>query len=432
MEASAALLLVSLGVFFALNVPVTFAIALSCLVFLLAKGEIPLQTLVQRTVNGTDSFPLLAIPFFILAGDLMERAGITRRIFKLASALVGHFVGGLAQVTILTEAVLSGLSGSSVADAAALSKVLVPAMEQNGYKKSFAAAVCASAATLGPIIPPSIGMIIYGAMTGASIGRLFIAGLGVGLLMTLTMMLVAYVVARQRGYGRGAASFAWARVWEEFKGASWALLMPVIIMGGIRFGIFTATEAAAVAAVYAGAVGIFIYREIKPGDLPGIFVESAVGTAVIGMIMATATPFGWLITWERLPQAIMEAVLSTSTNPVAILILLNVFLMILGCFMDSVPIMIMIVPIVMPILAKLGVDPVHFGLVLLVNLMIGGLTPPYGILLFTVSGITRVPVMHVVREALPFMAAILVVLLVVTYVPQISLFLPNLLMGTAK
>ncbi len=432
MEASAALLLITLGVFFAINIPVAFAIALSCLVFLVAQGGVPIQTLVQRTVNGMDSFPLLAIPFFILAGDLMDKAGITRRIFKLASALVGHMTGGLAQVSIVTETLLSGLSGSSVADAAALSKVLAPSMEKNGYKRSFAAAVCASAATLGPIIPPSIGMIIYGAMTGASVGRLFLAGVGVGAVMAISMMIVAYVIARRRGYGRTGEFFSWVRVWEEFKNAFLALLMLPIIMVGIRFGIFTATEAAAVAAVYAGAVGLFAYREIALKDLPGIFVESAVGTATIGIIMATATPFGWLLTWERLPQMITESVVTASNDPVVILMMLNVFLLILGTLMDSVPIMVMLIPILLPIITKVGVDPVHFGLVMLVNLMIGGLTPPYGILLFTVSGVTKVPVMEVVREALPFMAAILIVLVFVTYLPAVSLFLPNLLMGNVK
>ncbi len=432
MEASGALLLTTLVVFFAINIPVGFAIALSCLAFLLAQGGIPIQTLVQRTVNGTDSFPLLAIPFFILAGDLMDKAGITRRIFRLASALVGHMTGGLAQVSIVTETLLSGLSGSSVADAAALSKVLVPAMEKNGYKRSFAAAVCASAATLGPIIPPSIGMIIYSAMTGASVARLFLAGIGVGVVMAIAMMITAHVIAKRRGYGRTGESFSWGRVWKEFKSAFLALLMLPFIMGGIRFGIFTATEAAAVAAVYAGAVGLFVYREIVPKDLPGIFVESAVGTAVIGLIMATATPFGWLLTWERLPQVITEWVVTTSNNPVVILMMLNVLLLFLGTLMDSIPIMVMLVPIMVPIIIKVGVDPVHFGLVLLVNLMIGGLTPPYGILLFTVSGITKVPVMEVVKEALPFMAAIFIALVLVTYVPAISLLLPNLLMGNVR
>ncbi|MHB0869214.1 MAG: TRAP transporter large permease [Chloroflexota bacterium] len=432
MEASAALLLITLGLFFAINIPVAFAIALSCLVFLVTQGGIPIQTLVQRTVNGTDSFPLLAIPFFILAGDLMDKAGITRRIFKLASALVGHMTGGLAQVNIVTEMLLSGLSGSSVADAAALSKVLAPAMEKSGYKRSFGAAVCASAATLGPIIPPSIGMIIYSAMTGASVGRLFLAGIGVGLAMMVAMMVVAYVIAKRRGYGCTGESFSWVRVWEEFKTAFLALLMLPIIMVGIRFGIFTATEAAAVAAVYAGAVGLFAYREIAPKDLSGILVESAVGTATIGLIMAAATPFGWLLTWERLPQVITEWVVTASDNPVVILMMLNVFLLILGTLMDSVPVMVMLIPILLPIITNVGVDPVHFGLVLLVNLMIGGLTPPYGILLFTVSGITKVPVMEVVKEALPFMAAILIVLVLVTYVPAVSLFLPNLLMGNVK
>lgn len=432
MDQFSLILLTALALLLAINIPVAFAIALSSLAFIVAQGNIPIQTLVQRMVNGTDSFPLLAIPFFILAGELMNRAGITRRLFKLASAMVGHLTGGLAHVNIVTNTLMAGMSGSSVADAAGTAKVLVPAMEQSGYPRSFAAAVTAAGATIAPVIPPSIGMIIYAAMTGASVGRLFIGGLVPGLLMCISLMSVAYLISRSRGYGGQFRRFSWGTVLTEFREALLALLMPVIILVGIRGGVFTATEAAAVAAVYAACVGVFAYKEIKLADMPGILSEAAIGTAVIGLIMAAATPFGWLLTWQRVPQMITEGVISLTSEPIVILLLLNVFLVVLGCFMDSVAIMIMLIPILLPIITNVGIDPVHFGLVLIINLMVGGLTPPYGLLLFTVSGITHVPVLKVARDVLPFLGAVVVVLLVITYLPDLVLFLPNLLMGTAR
>ena len=432
MEASATLLIGTLVLLFAINIPVAFAIALSTLVFLVVRGGIPIQTLVQRMVNGTDSFPLLAIPFFILAGELMNRAGITRRLFKLASAMVGHITGGLAHVNVVTNTLMAGMSGSSVADAAGTAKILVPVMVQHGYGKPFSAAVTAAAATIAPVIPPSIGMIIYAAISGASVGRLFLGGLVPGILMCASMMTVAYIVSRRRGYGSYASAFSWRAVAVEFKESFLALLMPVIILGGIRGGVFTATEAAAVAAVYAGVVGIFAYREIRPQDLLPILTEAALGTAVIGLIMAAATPMGWILARERVPQMVTEMVTASTSDAVVILLSINLFLVVLGCFMDSVPIMVILIPILMPIVTKIGYDPVQFGLVMIINLMVGGLTPPYGLLLFTVSGITKVPVLAVAREVLPFMGAIVLVLLLVTYVPGIVLFLPDLLMGAAR
>lgn len=426
------LLVASLVVLFAINIPVAFAIALSSLVFLVAKGGIPIQTLVQRMVNGTESFPLLAIPFFILAGELMNRAGITRRLFKLASAMVGHITGGLAHVTVVTNTLMAGMSGSSVADAAATAKVLVPAMVSSGYSKTFSAAITASSGTIAPVIPPSIGLVLYGAMTGTSIGRLFLGGFIPGLLMAASLMSFSYVISRRRGYGIRGATFSWRGVAAGLKESFLALLIPVIILGGIGAGVFTATEAAAVAAVYAGVVGIFAYKEISFADLPTILSDAALGTATIGFIMAAATPFGWIMAWERMPQAVASWVVSTTSNPLVILVLLNLFLLILGCFMDGVAIMVITIPTLMPIITRIGVDPVQFGLILIINLMVGGLTPPYGLLLFTVSAITKVPPLEIAREAVPFMGAILVVLLLVTYVPGIVLFLPDLVMGAAK
>jgi tripartite ATP-independent transporter DctM subunit len=432
MEMHLTLMLIAMGVFLAINIPVAFAIALSSLVFMVLKGGIKIEMLVQRMVNGTDSFPLLAIPFFILAGELMNRVGITRRLFTLASAMVGHITGGLAHIDIVANTIMAGTSGSSVADAAGTAKVWVPVMAESGYKKSFAAAVTAAAATIAPVIPPSIGMIIYAAISGASVGRLFLGGFLPGILMAITMMATAYILCRRIGYGPATVSFSWRRVLIELKKSLFALFMPVIILGGILAGLCTPTEAAAVAAVYAGVVGMFIYKEIGLKDLPPILLDAAVGTAIIGLIMAAATPFGWIIVWERMPQIVMEWVVSVTKNPVVFLMLVNVFLLILGTFMDSIPIMVMLIPILTPIMIKFGIDLTHFGLILIINLMIAGLTPPYGILLFTVSGITKVPVSEVVKEVLPFMLTIFLVLMMVTYLPSIVLFLPNLFMGVPK
>jgi tripartite ATP-independent transporter DctM subunit len=431
MDGFAILLLATLAVLLTINLPVAFAIALSSLVFLVAKG-IPIQTLVQRLVNGTDSFPLLAIPFFILAGELMNRGGITRRLVKLASAMVGHLTGGLAHVNIVTNTMMSGMSGSSVADAAGIAKVMVPVMEQGGYSRSFAAAVTAAGATIAPIIPPSIGMIIYAAMTGTSVGRLFIGGIVPGILMSVSLMCVAYWVCRSKGYTSHGAEFSWKALFAGFREAFFALMLPLIILFGIRGGVFTPTEAAAVAAVYAAFIGVFVYGEITIADVPKILSDAAIGTAVIGLIMAAATPLGWILTWQRVPQMITEGVISMTSDPNVIYLLLNAVLLVLGCFMDATAIMIMLVPIMLPIIVNAGIDPVHFGLVLIINLMVGGLTPPYGILLFTVSGITGVPVMSVVREVLPFIGALVALLFIITYLPSIVLFLPDLLMGTPR
>jgi C4-dicarboxylate transporter DctM subunit len=327
---------------------------------------------------------------------------------------------------------MAGMSGSSVADAAATAKVLVPAMVNSGYSKPFSAAITASSGTIAPVIPPSIGMVLYGAMTGTSIARLFLGGFIPGLLMATSLMSFSYVISRRRGYGVRGAAFSWRAVGAGLRESFLALLIPVVILGGIGAGIFTPTEAAAVAAVYAGIVGIFAYKEIRFTDLPSILSDAALGTAMIVFIMAAATPFGWIMAWERMPQAVTGWVVSTTSNHLVILMMLNALLLVLGCFMDSVAIMVITIPTLMPIIARIGVDPVQFGLILLINLMIGGLTPPYGILLFTVSAITRVPALEIAREALPFMGAILIVLALVTYVPSIVLFLPDLVMGPAK
>lgn len=432
MELSVIIMLSALGIFFTINIPISFAIILSSLVFILINGGIRVETLVQRMVNGTDSFPLLAIPFFILAGELMNRGGITWRLVKLASAMVGHLTGGLAHVNVVTNTLMAGLSGSSVADAAGIGKVLIPAMAENGYKKSFAAAVTAAGATIAPIIPPSIGMIIYAAISGASVGRLFIGGIVPGALLCLSLMGTIYIISIVRGYKIKGSPFSWVEFFRELKSSFFALLMPIIILVGIRGGVFTATEAAAVAAVYAAMVGLFVYKEIRLNEIPGILLEAAIGTSIIGIIMAAATPFGWILAWQRIPQTVTAWLAATTSDPILILVFLNIFLLILGTFMDSVPIMVILLPVVMPIVVKVGIDPVHFGLIMLINLMVGGLTPPYGLLLFTVSAISKVPLVEVIKQVLPFLFTVILVLVLITYVPAIVLFLPDLLMGAAR
>lgn len=432
MDISVGLLMASLGIFFSLNIPVAFSILLSSLCFMLITPGIRLETLVQRMVNGTDSFPLLAIPFFILAGELMNRGGITNRLINFASALVGHITGGLAHINIVANTLMAGLSGSSVSDAAGIGKVLIPAMAKRGYPKAFAAAVTAAGATIAPIIPPSIGMIIYASISGASVSRLFIAGIIPGFLMCLSLMAAIYIISRLKGYRSEGSVFSIKRTVKEGKDAFFALLMPVIIILGIRGGFFTATEAAAVAAMYAGIVGFFVYKEITFSDLPSILINAALGTAVISFIMAAATPFGWILAWQRVPQMITGWVVATTSDPIAILILFNIILIALGTFMDSVPIMVILLPIIMPILQKAGIDFTHFGIILLVNLMIGGLTPPFGLLLFVTSAISQTEIEAVCFRVLPFLGVLLILLILITYVPGISLFLPELIVGKAN
>lgn len=413
----------------AFGVPIVFSMATAGLTVLLLVGGVDMLPIgPQRMIAGLDSTPLLAIPFFFLAGELMNAGGITRRLIRLSSTLVGHVRGGLAYVVIVTNVLMAGISGSAAADAAATGSVLIPAMKKEGYSGEFSAAVTAAAATIGPIIPPSIPMIIFGITAEVSIGRLFLAGVLPGLLMGLGLMAVSYVVCIRRGYPASPR----ASLREFFRAlgdAGFALVMPVVILGGIVGGIVTPTEAGAIAVAYALVVGIFVYRELRWRDLGHIFRETGVNVGTVMIILAAGSLFGWALSSMGVGPALTRFFLSVSREPWAIYLMINLFLLALGCAMDPLPALIIFVPVLMPLITQVGIDPVHFGLIMVLNLMIGLLTPPVGFLLYLTSAIAEARLERVVAELWPFLAILLVVLFVSTYWPQMPLVVPNLIMG---
>jgi C4-dicarboxylate transporter DctM subunit len=418
----------TLLVLLALEFPVAFAMTGASALYILLNGGIPLVVMAQRVTVGVDSFVLLAIPFFFLAGELMNRGGITLRLVDLAQAVVGGIRGGLGHVTVVTNMIMAGMSGSAVADATGTGTILIPAMQRAGYPKTFSAALVGAASTIGPVIPPSIPFVIYGGITGVSVGRLFLGGVVPGVLMGFFMMGAVYVVAKRRGYraeGWPSLSVALASIWRAIP----VMLFPVIILGGIFSGIVTPTEAAVVAVVYAVLLSTLFYRELSPTNLFHILASVAGNTAKITFIIASAGLYGWLLAREGVPQKLTELSLSISREPWAILLMVNVALLILGCLMETTALLVILTPVLMDLVTKVGIDPVHFGVVLTLNLMIGLLTPPVGMTLYVMVSLANVSVTEFTRECAIFMLALVVVLGLITYVPALVIFLPNLIMG---
>ena len=420
-----AVLFASLILFFVMNVPIAIAIGLASVAAILFSGSIPPIVVVQKMFTAADSFPLMAVPFFILAGSLMEFGGISRRLVEFANSIVGRFSGGLAFVAITASMFFGAISGAAVATVAAIGTILIPAMVRRGYDKPFATAVQATAGTLGVMIPPSIPMIIYGVLTGVSIGALFMGGILPGILVGLSLMFVAWLISRKKGY-RGDEKSSLNRIWQTFKQAILALLMPVIILGGIYGGVFTPTEAAVVAVVYGFVVGFFIYRELNLSQLKDILVTTVVGTSMIMFIIATSSVFSWILTAEQIPQVVANAILSISKNPIIILALINLLLLFLGTFMETVAAIIILVPVLLPVITQIGVDPLHFGIVLVVNLAIGMVTPPLGVCLFIGCSIADITLEDITRAVWPFILIMIADVLLLTYLPWISTILPRL------
>ena len=376
-----AVLFATFFVLLLLNMPIAFALGIAAMVTLAFDGTLPLNSIVTRAFVGVDSFTLLAIPFFIIAGELMNACGITERIVAFSRSLVGHIRGGLAHVTIVSNMFFSGISGSATADASALGSMMIPAMKRNGFDADYAVAVNASASAMGPIIPPSIMMVIYGSIANVSIAQLFLGGFVPGLMVGLGLMVMAYLIAGERGYPAPRRSEL-PPVLPSFRDALWALAMPVIILGGIFSGVFTATEAGVVAVAYATLVGTFVYRTLTFSLFRKLLVDAAVTTAAAMFLIAMATSFAWLLAWAGFGSAVLDVLGGISANPTIAILLILAFILVLGLFIEGIPVLIIFTPVLLPVVHGLGIDPVFFGVVLVMAVVIGSVTPPVGILTY--------------------------------------------------
>jgi tripartite ATP-independent transporter DctM subunit len=415
-----------------LGIPIAISMGLTAVLSFLALGTPNLLMMVpQRMYSGTTSFTLLAIPFFILAGNLMNTGGMTARLVRFAQCLVGHIRGGLGHVTVVTNMIMAGMSGAAVADAVGTGNILIPAMEKAGYPRVFSAALVGAASTIGPIIPPSIPFVIFGSMTGTSVGRLFLGGFLPGILMGILLMITVAIISKRRGYPRERRA-ALQELLRATVQAAPAWGSPLIIIGGILAGVFTPTEAAAIASVYALAVGMFVYREIKVADLPRILWETVRNSVQVMFIISAASIFGWLLIQQRIPTTIVEGLMALTSERWLVLLIVNVILLILGCFMEGIAIMLLTIPVFVPLVTRVGVDPVHFGVLMALNSMIGLLTPPVGMCLYAVSSISKVPIWPLAKELWPYIVALAVCLFLITYIPWLVVWIPNLVMGASR
>lgn len=416
-----AVLFGSFALLLILTVPIGISIGLATLITIVYSGSLPLEFLAKELVTSVDSFPLMAVPFFILAGEIMGKGGISERLFKVANALVGNKTGGFAIATIITCMFFAAISGSGPATVAAIGGIMIPAMVRQGYDKKFAAATVAAAGSIGVIIPPSIPMVIYGVTGNASIGDLFIAGIVPGILVGIAMMIWAYVYSKKMGYKGSDEPTSFRNIVKATWEAKWALLIPIIILGGIYGGYFTPTEAAVVAVVYGLFASMVLYKELRIKELPKVITDSALTTATVLIIVGTATAFGRLLTIEQIPNKIAQSMLSFSSNPIVIILLITALLLVVGMFMDTLAAIIILTPILLPIAVQIGYDPIHFGILMVVNLAIGFFTPPVGVNLFVASGISGVRMEVLSRAVLPFLLAMLITLLFLTFIPQLSM-----------
>ena len=407
------------------GVPVFIALAFSSLLYTHFLAGIPDFVILHRMAGGIDSFPLLAVPFFILAGNLMNSAGITNRIYDFAAASAGWMRGGLAQVNIIGSVIFAGMSGTAIADAAGLGTIEIKAMKDHGYDTEFAVGVTAASATLGPIIPPSLPFVIYGMMANVSIGALFLGGVVPGLFMVACMMAYVYYCARRYGMGRDQA-FSLRVLGVTFVAAFPALLTPAIIIGGMTFGWFTPTEAAIAACAWALMLGVLLYRTMSWKQFYKVTMDTIETTAGVLLIVGAASLFGWVLTTTRVAEAAAEALLALTTNRYVILLLINLLLLAIGCFLEPIASISILVPILMPILAKVGIDPVHFGVVMTLNLMIGLLHPPLGMVLFVLMRVAKLSMERATMAVLPWLVPLLGSLIAITLIPELTLWLPRM------
>ncbi|MCP5152988.1 MAG: TRAP transporter large permease [Ectothiorhodospiraceae bacterium] len=412
----------------AIGVPIVFALAFAPVAgFVLADKPMFLKMVVQRTFAGINQFPLLAIPFFILAGEIMNRSGITLSLVRFANTLVGHLRGGLAHVNIVSSILFAGISGSAVADTSAIGSLLIPAMEKDGYSRKFAAAITAASSVIGPIIPPSIIMVVYAFIMNVSVAGLFAAGVVPGVLVGIGLMVVTAIIAKRRNYPKAHQRASLGEVATAGREAFLALLTPVIIIGGILGGVFTPTEAASIAAGYALILSLFIQRTLKLGDLPVLFGRAAVSSAAILLVVGAATAFAWIATLSQVPMKLSGLLFGISEDPYTLLFLINIFLLIVGMFLDAGPAILILGPILAPTMVQLGVEPLHFAIIMCVNLTVGLATPPMGLILFVASSLTNLRIEVIAREMIPFLAIEIAIIFLITYFPALSMTVPRLL-----
>lgn len=413
------------------SIPISFALFGSTLFYFgLIDNTSPVALLLQKFVTSTQSFPLLAIPFFVMAGSIMNYSGISKKLMQFADVLTGHLPGGLAQANVLLSMLMGGVSGSANADAAMESKMLVPEMEKRGYDKSFSTAITAASSAVTPVIPPGINLIIYALIASCSVGRMFAAGYLPGLLMTFSLMVTVHIISKKRKYIAVREKRASSKeIFIQAIDSIWALLFPFGIILGLRIGLFTPSEAGAVAVLYCIIIGKFVYKELKKEYFIPIMKETIYGTSSVVLIIVAANVFGYYLNWERIPQMITSFLLSVTTNKYLMLLLFNLLLLVIGMFIEGGAAIIILAPLLVPVATSLGVDVIHFGLICIVNIMIGGLTPPFGSMMFTCCTITGSSLQDFTREAIPFIIALLISLLLITYVPIITLALPNLIYG---
>ncbi|WP_141722878.1 TRAP transporter large permease [Cellulosilyticum sp. I15G10I2] len=426
------MLTIFLGVLFAClftYLPVAFCLLVAGLVLMqMTTGSIIPAQVAQHMVRGVDSFPLMAIPFFCLAGELMNVGGISVRIVRFAKAFLGHVKGGLGYVTTVASMLFAGISGSAIADTTAIGSILLPIMEEEGYEKDEATALIIASGTIGPVIPPSMPMIIYGVIASVSVAKLFMGGIIPGILVGVGLMIVWTIRTRRRAdiYRKGKKA-TWKERIQATKSAIWAIILPFVILGGVLSGVFTATEAGVVAVVYAVLVGFFGYKELKLKHIIPILQETAKSTASVMFVVGAATLAAYYITTAQIPAQLTHSLLSISTNPYVIMLLINILLLLVGCVMDLTPALLILAPILIPIVTSLGLSPIYFGVVMVCNLCIGIITPPVGTVLYVGCGLSKLSIAEVVKPSLPYIAVMVIVLFIITYCPGLIMYIPNLL-----
>lgn len=413
--------------FLFLGMPLSFSIAVSSIVFFIVNPNVSLAIPIQKMASSTQSFPMMAIPFFVLAGNLMNSAGITERLLKFCLVITRRMVGGLAHVTILLSAFMGGISGSAIADVAMQSHLLGQAMIDRKYSRGFSAAIISLSGLITATIPPSIGLILYGFVGEVSIGRLFLAGIIPGILMTIFLMVPTHFISKKRGYDKASDdNIVEGEFWSCLYESKWAIMFPIILIIGIRFGIFTPSESGAFAVVYALVIGFFVYKDLTIAKFKQVLYQSVLDIGVILYIIAVSAIFGYIVVYNQIPQAIAQTLLGLTQNPTIIMLIILGLLFIIGMFMESTVIVLLLTPIFLPVAKSVGIDPVHFGILMMTLVTMGAMTPPVGVAMFTACSIIKCPTEDYIRESIPFIAAIIVLVLVLLFFPQLVMFLPNL------